>query len=325
MNRLLDSFKISKVQSSTAFYGFVVLLIVFILAVILTIYLFLQSATFKGIEAKYGTQALNTALYIVSGAIVFMILLMLFNSQFEIYFQKRKSIGIDRDLPQFKLFWTPGETQNPQDPHNLAVSNNQFKMNTAEVYALAIEVLISDTRTSDKFGPYRHLLHRGTDDLKSFVPNSPGSHSKGSGGLNDGLPSQMNPGIFIDQFSNDLIVFVDTDPVGEEGNAQSYRESVRISDLPLNRPFTIHVTVSDRLLEVYINCRLTATKLLNGIPRGVQNEWFGRVGFARARAVIQNFKLWNDKLWAIEVRKLCTPPTILSNMAPTSAPVCGAN
>jgi hypothetical protein len=325
MNRLLDSFKISKTQSSTAFYGFIVILAVFVIVVIFSIYLFLQSATFKGIEATYGSQTLHTALYIISGAIVFMILLMLFNSQFEIYFQKRKSIGIDRPLPPHTVFWGPGETQNPQDPHNLVVTNNQFKMNTSDVYALAIEVLITDTRTSDKFGPYRHLLHRGTDDLKGFVPNSPGTHSKGLGGLNDGLPSQMNPGIFIDQFSNDLIIFVDTDPVGDESSIQAYRESVRISDLPLNRPFSIHLTVSDRLLEVYINCRLAATKLLHGTPRGVQNEWFGRIGFARARAIIQNLKLWNDKLWAIEVRKVCTPVSIASNMAPTSAPVCGAN
>jgi len=325
MNRLLDSFKISKAQSSTAFYGFIVILVAFVLAVIISIYLFLQSPTFKGIETQYGKQTLNTALYIISGAIVFMILLMLFNSQFEIYFQKRKSIGIDRPLPVHTVFWSPGESKNPQDPHNLVVSNNEFKMNTAETYALAIEVMISDTRTSDKSGPYRHLLHRGTDDLKAFVPNSPGSHPKGVGGLNDGLPSQMNPGIFIDQFSNDMIIFVDTDPIGEEISSQAYRESVRISDLPLNTPFSVHVTVSDRLLEVYINCRLAATKLLHGSPRGVQNEWFGRIGFARARAIIQNLKLWNDKLWAIEVRKLCAPVSIASNMAPTSAPVCGAN
>jgi hypothetical protein len=325
MNRLLDSFKVSKTHSSTAFYGFVVILIVFVLAVIFAIYLFLQSATFKGIETQFGRQTLNTTLYIICGAVVFMILLMLFNSQFEVYFQKRKSIGIDRPLPSHTVFWSPGETQNPQDPHNLTVTNNQFKMNTPETYALAIEVMISDTRTNDKFGPYRHLLHRGTDDLKTFVPNSPGSQSKGAGDLNDGLPSQMNPGIFVDQFSNDLIIFVDTDPTDGESRSQAYRESVRISDLPLNKPFVLHVTVSDRLLEVYINCRLAATKLLHGAPRGVHNEWFGRIGFARARAVIQNLKLWNDKLWAIEVRKVCTPVSIASNMAPTSAPVCGAN
>jgi hypothetical protein len=77
MNRLLDSFKISKTQSSTAFNGFIVILVVFVLAAIVSIYLFIQSPTFKGIETQYGKQTLNTALYIISGAIVFMILLML--------------------------------------------------------------------------------------------------------------------------------------------------------------------------------------------------------------------------------------------------------
>ena len=196
-------------------------------------------------------------------------------------------------------------------------------MTTPETYAVSIELMISDTRTSDKSGPYRHLLHRGTDDLKKFIPNTPGAHSKGAGDLNDGLPSQMNPGLFVDQFSNDLIIFVDTDPIAGEPGSQAYRESVRIADVPLNRAFNVHITVHDRLLEVYMNCRLAATKLLHGTARGVPNEWLGRVGFARARAVIQNLKLWDNNLWAIELRNMCPKITMPENVAPSTA--CGNN
>ena len=248
---------------------------------------------------------------------------MLFNSQFEIYFQKRQTSGIDRPLPVSKIFWTPAKTPNPQDPTDLLLVSDDFPMTGPETYSMGLEVLITDTRTSDKFGPYRHLAHRGTDDLKRFIPNSPGSQPKGAGALNDGLPSQMNPGIFIDQFSNDLLIFVDTDPIGL-GN-ETYRESVRIPDSPLNKAFYIHLTVHDRLLEVYINCRLAATKLLHGIPRAVPNEWFGRVGFARSRAIVQNMRLWDSNLYAIEIRNMCPGIKLSKQLAPTSAPICGLN
>jgi len=248
---------------------------------------------------------------------------MLFNSQYEVYFQKKNTNGIDRTLPPHTTFWTPATTPNPQDPTNLLLTSDDFPMTGPETYSMSLELLITDTRTTDKFGPYRHLVHRGTSDLQSFIPNSPGSHPKGAGDLNDGLPSQMNPGIFVDQFSNDLLIFVDTDPVGVGG--QAYRESVRISDAPLNKPFYIHLTVHDRLLEVYMNCRLAATKLLHGNPRAVPNDWFGRVGFARARAIVQNMTLWDSNLYAIEIRNMCPGINFAKNLAPTSAPVCGQN
>jgi len=309
--------KISRGQGAAAFYGFMFIAIFFVISLGLTIYYYARSITIASLQATYPNIPLTMILYVIAALVVCMILLMLFNSQFEVYFQKRKSIGIDRPLPMHKLFWTPATTANPQDPHNLLVTSNEFSMATPETYSMGIELMISDTRTTDKFGPYRHLVHRGTDDLKKFT-NDPGQ--KGAGDLNDGLPSQMNPGLFVDQFSNDLIIFVDTDPVG--GDNQSYRESVRISDAPLNRAFYVHITVHDRLLEVYINCRLAATKLLHGTPRGVPNEWFGRIGFSRARAVIQNLKLWDDKLWAIEVRNMCTGFVLPLNMAPTGG--CGS-
>ena len=176
--------------------------------------------------------------------------------------------------------------------------------------------MVTDTRTIDKFGPYRHLVHRGTDDLSKFIPNTPGSDRKGAGGLNDGLPTQMNPGIFVDQFSNDLIIFVDTDPI--QDGAQAYRESVRIPDIPLNKGFYIHLTIHDRLLEVYLNCRLAATKLLHGTPRAVPNDWFGRTGFSRARAIIQNMSLWDSNLYAIELRNKCPGFVLHKELAPTS-------
>lgn len=323
MDRLLDSMKTSRAQSSLGFTVFILIIVIFVILLGVLAWTQARSISFASLQASYPNIPITRVLYIITGIIFLWILFILFNSQFEVYFQRRQSSGIDRPLPPSKVFWTPASSMNPQDPHDLTLVSDDFPMSGSETYSLGVELMISDTRTSDKFGPFRHLLHRGTSDLSKFTPNTPGSDRKGSGGLNDGLPTQMNPGLFVDQFSNDLIIFVDTDPIRE--GRQAYRESVRISDAPLNKPFYVHITVHDRLLEVYMNCRLAATKLLHGQPRGVNNDWFGRTGFSRARGIIQNLTLWDSNLYAIEIRKMCPGFKLPLNLAPTSAPVCGQN
>ena len=323
MDRLFDSMKISRGQTKAGFYIFTLIIVVFVILLSILAWTQYKNVTLANIQTTYPNIPITRVLYVITAIIFLWILFILFNSQFEVYFQRRQSSGIDRLLPSSKVFWTPASSMNPQDPHDLTLVSDDFPMSGPETYSLGVELMISDTRTNDKFGPFRHLLQRGTEDLSKFTPNTPGSDRKGSGGLNDGLPTQMNPGLFVDQFSNDLIIFVDTDPVGE--GRQAYRESVRISDAPLNKAFYIHITVHDRLLEVYMNCRLAATKLLHGQPRGVPNDWFGRIGFSRARGIIQNLTLWDSNLYAIEIRKMCPGFTLPANLAPTSAPVCGRN
>lgn len=317
MDQLLDSMKTSRGLSSTAFYIFILLIIFLIAAVVIFIYILSRNTTLESIRASYPELLSARVLYIITGIVVVFIIFMLVNSQYEIYFQKKQTIGIDRPLPPSTKFWIPGSTANPQDPHNLTVTSEEFIMSTPEVYSLGVEIIVADTRSNDKYGPYRHLFHRGSADLKAFTNvSSPGSAPKGMGDLRDGLPSQMNPGVFLDQFSNDLMIFVDTDPI--KFGLQSYRESIRIPDIPLKRGFHLHLTIHDRLIEVYINCRLAATKLLKGNPKGVLNDWYGRVGFSRAAAIVQNLTLWDNNLYAIETRNMCPPIVIAKNIAPTA-------
>jgi hypothetical protein len=188
-------------------------------------------------------------------------------------------------------------------------------MSSAEVYAMGVTLYVGDSRSSDKTGPYRHILHRGTDELKKFVRDSPGSVPRGQGDLNDGLPHQMNPGLFLDPFTNDLLIYIDTDPhIGTQAN----RESIRIPDLPLKKAFYLHVVVNGRIAEVYINCRLAVSKILNGMPRAVPNDWHGRIGFARAAVVPQDLKLWDTDLHALEIRNLCPAIQMPALTAPSS-------
>ena len=313
MDRLLDSLKLAKSQSKLAFYILIVVLIVFSIVGSYWAYLFIRQFSFAQLQAQFPGIPVDKIVYTLTGLIVLTILVMLFNSQFKMNIERNTSI-LDRSLPPYTTFWAAGSLQNPKDPFNLRVTSDEFPMSKADVYAFSIEVLISNTRSDDPRGPYRHILHRGTSEIVSYVPGSPGSAPKGQGDLNDGLPKEMNPGIFIDQFTNDLVIFVDSDPI--DGSDQAHRESLRITDIPIKRPFYLHFSVHDQIVEVFVNCRLAASLLLRGTPRAVPNDWFGRVGFARSSAIIQNLKLWDIDLFAFEIMKLCPPINMPKDAAP---------
>ena len=210
MERLLASLKVSQSQASVAFYIFVILVSVFSVACIATLYIYLRNggSMAAGLQAAFPNVAINTILYVLAGLVLFMVLLMLFNSQYDVFFQ-RKSGGINRPMPPATTFWQTAKLDNPQDPVNLEIKSDDFPMSKPDIYSMSLEINISDTRAKEDNGPYRHILHRGTGELMSFVANSPGSIPLGRGDLNDGLPLQMNPGIFIDPYTNDLVIFVE--------------------------------------------------------------------------------------------------------------------
>lgn len=140
-------------------------------------------------------------------------------------------------------------------------------------------------------GPYRHLLHHGSDELKATTVGGimvSGCAANGGRDLpQHGLPSRMNPGIFLDPNLNDILIFVDT-----SNGTETYRESVRIPDVPLDTPFRLGLVVKKNLLEVYVNCQLEITKLLTGVPKAVDLNWYGLAGGAAASAQVQNVYVW---------------------------------
>jgi hypothetical protein len=121
----------------------------------------------------------------------------------------------------------------------------------------------------------------------------------------------MNPGIFLDPNKNDLIIFVDT-----ESGSQSYRESVRIPDIPMDIPFRLSLTLKNQVLNVYLNCRLEITKVLDGVPRSVENRWYGLAGAAAAQAQLQNLYVWRRALQADEAGAACSSPPVFDKKRP---------
>jgi hypothetical protein len=304
MDQLKKEGKMSKSQANAAFFVIIFLLIIFVLIVIGVIFIYVQSVDLSKPLPTLNNIPLKSLLYVLGGIVAVGVIFVLLNSRYEIYFQKRPQIGSNRSKPPFKQFWQPGTKTATKDKKVLTITSDEFPMTNATTYSVGFELMVADTRSDDPYGPFRHIVHRGAKDISTFKRNSPGSVPKGRGGLNDGLPSEMNPGIFVDQFTNDLIIFIDTDPIkhGDYG----FRESVRITDIPLKKPFSIHLTLHDQILEVYINCRLAGSKILQGIPRAVPNNWYGLAGFSQAAALVQNIKLWDADLYASDIRNMCT-------------------
>ena len=210
------------------------------------------------------------------------------------------------------LFWTPSSIFT-----NLIVPKEKSVVEMYDdVYSMTIENVLYNTRSYNTTeGPYRHIVHRGSNELaKTTVGGAilSGCLANNSGDLPPfGLPKRMNPGIFLDPNTNDIIVFVDT-----IRGAETLRESLRIVDIPLDIPSRIGVVLNKRVLEVYLNCKLEATKVLQGDPKHVENEWYGLAGPAGAQAQIQNMYVWKESLSADDMRHLCPAIPVFSKERP---------
>jgi len=164
-------------------------------------------------------------------------------------------------------------------------------------YSIMFDTVWYDTRVSPNVAstasslPYRHLLHRGSDELTATGMVNKGCTNNPLSMTGDGLPKLMNPGFFADPMKNDLVVFIDT-----MSGSKSLRESIRIPNIPLDKPQRFCLIVYQNYVEFYKGCRLIITKTLEGTPRIVNPEIFGLTGGAALNAKIMNLRLWSEPL-----------------------------
>lgn len=215
-----------------------------------------------------------------------------------------------------KTFWKSVEPN-----QKLEVSFKEAGTPSFTRYTVMIDMMWGNTRVSYSNAdttPYRHIVHRGADDTVKALEESTledATLDKVLDKLPNGLPITMNPGIMVDPVKNDMIIFVDT-----EKDNDIYRESVRIPDIPLGEPITLTVVISDRMMEVYVNCRLEVSKILDGVPRTVPRMWYGLSGPYRLPGAVQNLRIWNTSLGAAEIRGMCkNKPKFSSAMSCESA------
>lgn len=183
-------------------------------------------------------------------------------------------------------------------------------------YTMSVEMIWYNTRVLPRENaPYRHILHRGSNELAPLATaQTPtlGCGARRFGTLPArGLPSRMNPGIFADPVTNDLILFVTT------VRATDPHEMIRIPDIPLDKPFKLTVVLQRNYVEVYINCHLEVTKVLGAEAAIVPKTWYGLSGNANAMAQIQNLTLWKEPLSATNIMTGCGSPIVFSAKRPT--------
>lgn len=217
-------------------------------------------------------------------------------------------------------FWRAPDTGVPL---RINAEEFQFTPNFTR-YTMMIDMIWYNTRAGSESVKYRHILHRGSSEVGGLVEASTlrlieqsGSGSSAltlTGGqtMEDltevgtmpfGLPSRMNPGILADPVTNDMLIFIDTERGGE-----MQRESIRIADVPLDTPFYLGILVADSYVEVHINCRLESTKILKGLPRSVERDWYGLSGQTPLIGQIQNLRYWNNRVLSPrELEPLCPP------------------
>jgi hypothetical protein len=246
----------------------------------------------SGVSAARESILANTLMYGLLAAFIVFVILMLWNKRLNFDWIKPKRLLLQNEGT---LYWNKGDRFT-----NLFISETDaVKDFNGSSYSLSFDCILFDTRNRNTTqGPYRQLVHRGSDEL--MPPRANVFDIEKPVMPADGLPRQMNPGVFLDPNLNDIIVFVDTSLNGE-----FFRESLRIADIPLQTQFRLEIVQNGRVLDVYINCQLETTKMLQGYPRTVKNAWYGLAGNKPAQAQIQNLWLWNRPLNVDEIKSVC--------------------
>jgi hypothetical protein len=191
-------------------------------------------------------------------------------------------------------------------------------------YTMSVEMIWYNTRIAPKAdAPYRHILHRGSNELAPLsMAQTPtlgcGATSQFGALPAQGLPSRMNPGIFADPTTNDLVLFITTT------RTTNPHEMIRVPDIPLDKPFKLTVVLQRNYVEVYINCHLEVTKVLASEPAVVPKTWYGLSGNANLMAQIQNLTLWKDALPAADIMTRCGSKIIFSAKRPTCPGIIAA-
>lgn len=240
----------------------------------------------------------STNAKLVAGAVfLFVALIVMFAVNTKYHFLPAKwdlfkQLGLVKS--EDATFWT-----DPNSVTALAITQTQLPANFPSRfgYTIMFDTMIFNSRasfsnTSGGTLPYRHLLHRGSDDLgNAGTPAGCGGGGSGSGGsspITTGLPRYMNPGFVGDPSTNDIFVFIDT---------SAGRESARISNLSLATSYRIGIVVYEGFFEIYQGCKLLLSQVLKGTPIAINPSGiYALAGPFALSAKLQNLRLWSTTL-----------------------------
>jgi hypothetical protein len=223
-----------------------------------------------------------------------------------------------------KKFWDSSMSS----AENLIVPSTLSPTINPNLYSMTVQIMIADSRTTPtNKGKFRHVLHRGSDPCQIAALATQAGPSGHSGiqasdvndaiYTGDGLPNIMNPGILLDEYTNDLHILMHTTTGGSQPILTL--EGCTVSDLPLKTPITLGIVCNANTVEVYVNCLLYQTILLKGtlyLPAG-NNQWFGRYGVYPMAGLVQNLQLWSAALTSADYTQICRAPSFDTDKLPT--------
>lgn len=231
-----------------------------------------------------------------------------------------------------KTFWK--STSNGDE--NLLVIPADSPTTLPDQYTMSVQMVIADSRAPD-LGRFRHVVHRGANPCGLTATKSGASGHAGvkpedipptgdPSYAKSGLPPLMNPGLMLDNYKNDLHVFVHTRGL-ENGESVLWLESLTVEDLPLNTPITVGIVCNGQTVEIYVNCRLYGTLLLRGQPYlpAADNMWFGRYCSFPFAGLVKNLQLWGSALSTGDYAAMCGGAANFSGVQlPSTCPTAGS-
>ena len=136
----------------------------------------------------------------------------------------------------------------PQDPSSSGAIPIIRSVNDAEGLEFTWSVWIHVDDFTYKQNEYKHVFHKGNDDINITTEPT---------GLN--FPNN-GPGLYIAPKTNNLVVIMNT--------FNKINEEIVVKDLPLNKWVNVIIRVSNQhQLDVYINGTLTKRHILRSVPK----------------------------------------------------------
>ena len=135
--------------------------------------------------------------------------------------------------------------QDPKQKHSIPVIRSRNKSQGLE-FTYSVWILIDNLKYMQ--GQYRHIFHKGNDDIIF-------DHNKNTG-LN--FPNNA-PGLYISPNKNSLVVIMNT--------FKNINEKIEIDDIPLNKWINVVIRVEGRNVDVYVNGSIKVRHKLSDVPK----------------------------------------------------------
>lgn len=132
---------------------------------------------------------------------------------------------------------------------------------------------------------YKHIFSKGNNNTNYCLT---------SDCLNGIYYPNNSPGLYLSPTKNELLIIMNT--------YNEINNKIFIPDIPLNKWFNVIISCQNTKLDVYINGFVTASHMLNGIPKQNYGDVF--IGGNNLMAQISNLWYWNYSLTINEIQNI---------------------